>query len=75
MNHYKPGLTAALITLATCLAMPSGNAGSFERTEAREPCKDYTPERRPMFGDLHVHTSYSFDSHVSNQRDRWTSPR
>lgn len=41
----------------------------FERTETREPCSQYTPQKRPMFGDLHVHTSYSFDSYLSSQRN------
>ena len=41
----------------------------FERTEQREPCDQYHVNKRPMFGDLHVHTSYSFDSYVSSQRN------
>jgi hypothetical protein len=41
----------------------------FERTEDREPCADYDALRRPMFGDLHVHSSYSFDSYISSQRN------
>lgn len=69
MTTCKPALTAALITLAACISLFPGRADSFERTEAREPCEDFTPTRRPMFGDLHVHSSYSFDSHVSNQRN------
>ncbi len=42
---------------------------SWERTEAREPCADHDPLRRPFFGDLHVHTAYSFDSYISSQRN------
>ncbi len=42
---------------------------AFERTEEREPCADYNATRRPLFGDLHVHTSFSFDSYVSSQRN------
>ena len=41
----------------------------FERTEKRESCAEYEALRRPMFGDLHVHTSYSFDSYISSQRN------
>jgi len=40
-------------------------------TEQREPCADYTPERRPLFGDLHVHTARSQDASTQDTR---TSP-
>jgi hypothetical protein len=64
-------------TLATlCLLSSPATADAFQRTEQREPCKDYSATKRPMFGDLHVHTSYSFDSFVSSQRnDPWAAYR
>jgi Protein of unknown function (DUF3604) len=36
--------------------------GSAQYTEVRRPCTDYSPERRALFGDLHVHTALSFDA-------------
>ncbi|AQA18418.1 hypothetical protein BST95_09400 [Halioglobus japonicus] len=61
-----PTLKALALITATATA---SYAGAFERTEEREPCHDYSETRKPMFGDLHVHTSYSFDSYVSSQRN------
>jgi len=38
-------------------------------SESREPCANYSTTRQPLFGDLHVHTKYSFDSYISSQRN------
>lgn len=34
-------------------------------TEERQPCADYSPERKPLFGELHIHTALSFDAAAS----------
>ena len=36
--------------------------------EQREPCADRSALRNLYFGDLHVHTAYSFDAHVFDVR-------
>ena len=66
------GLVSALLLL---LLLPLlGHA--VERTEQREDCKENFPLKRPFFGDLHVHTRYSFDSFISSQRnDPWDAYR
>ncbi|MCP5041924.1 MAG: DUF3604 domain-containing protein [bacterium] len=57
-------------------APANAQSPAFARTEAREPCTDHDPLRQPFFGDLHVHTRYSFDSFVSSQRnDPWDAYR
>src|SRR5262245_42763287 len=65
-----------LPTVVLCLwASAMAHAAPFLRTETREACggrdpSSYTPEeRRPFFGDLHIHTSYSIDAFVFNVRN------
>ena len=41
---------------------------AFERTETRVPCAHSDVNRQAFFGDLHVHSSYSFDAYVSSVR-------
>ena len=48
------GSVAILLAAALCLG--------FARTEQREPCAHHDPLRQPFFGDLHVHTAFSFDA-------------
>ncbi len=70
-NLRRSALLVTLGSLAILVVSPAIGTSNppFERTEAREPCADFEPMRRPMFGDLHVHSSYSFDSYISSQRN------
>ncbi|MEE3326868.1 MAG: DUF3604 domain-containing protein, partial [Myxococcota bacterium] len=52
-----------LTSLFIFIAFSHAKSGtSFERTETREPCREYHPLRKPFFGDTHVHTTFSFDA-------------
>ena len=41
---------------------PATAAASLEPVAAREPCRNYNANRRALFGDLHIHTRFSFDA-------------
>ena len=66
---------AAALLIAACDA-PKQEAAISEGprlvtyTEDREPCSDYRQTRRALFGDLHVHSAYSFDA-AANSLDTY----
>jgi len=68
VRTFSATLLLAALVAASPLAA-SDDASERGYTEARAPCADHDPLRKPMFGDLHVHTAYSFDSYISSQRN------
>ena len=43
---------------------------TLEGRTAREACRERDPLRRPFFGDLHVHTTFSLDASTMDTRNR-----
>jgi hypothetical protein len=66
---FRIGALLILLAAFQLVAYQTQAAESFERTETREPCASHDPLRQPRFGDLHVHSSFSFDSWTSGQRN------
>ncbi|MDB4968092.1 MAG: hypothetical protein JWN44_3781 [Myxococcales bacterium] len=55
---------ACLVTVATL----AGCDTPAPYVESRAACADHNPQRNLYFGDLHVHTAYSFDAHMFDVR-------
>ncbi len=72
-----PGaIIAFLVALPALSANPSTGAAAPESqtppyaiTEQREPCAEHAPLRRAFFGDMHVHTAWSFDASAQDTRN------
>lgn len=62
-------MRASLLVVLALLAVP-WHAVAMQRTEQREPCSNSNPLRNPYFGDLHVHTAFSFDANALGVRSQ-----
>ena len=68
LQRVRCALTCAVALLAEPGAPAEERVRPYAVTEQREACADYAPERRPFFGDTHVHTANSFDASTQDTR-------
>jgi hypothetical protein len=47
-----------------------GGSPPWQRTETRQPCADFALLRRPLFGETHLHTTFSIDAVLLNRGRR-----
>jgi len=62
-------LSACLLALLALLAGCGADDSGAGRGENRQRCADRNPRRNLYFGDLHVHTAFSFDSYAFEVRN------
>lgn len=73
--HYKMFLLFAFLLLSTgwrynCPGIEPPELPVYDPDPPLGHCEDYNPLRNPYFGDLHVHTTLSFDAaNFSNRTD------
>ncbi len=63
-----PRVLLPVVLLAAPLASLA-QLRDYAVTEERQPCRRFAAERRPFFGDTHVHTAYSFDARSQDTRN------
>jgi hypothetical protein len=51
-----------IVVLFLLPGLAAAQSPPFKKTEQRTPCRDYDPLRKPLFGETHSHTAYSFDA-------------
>lgn len=61
--------TLVLLVLTCGLSAAQPAPAPWERTEGRAPCADFSVLRRPLVGELHLHTGLSIDAVVFDDRN------